>query len=78
MHMRKNKFRHPLHALIHINCHIFSFINPSPPDPGREKKINLNFYFHTSLWCFKRFYKGLKGVHKTFRGTTKKCEKKLS
>ena len=23
-----------------------------------EKKINLNFYFHTS-WCFKRFYEGL-------------------
>ena len=22
-------------------------------------KINLNFYFHTSLWCFKRFYEDL-------------------
>ena len=21
-------------------------------------KININFYFHTSLWCLKRFYEG--------------------
>ena len=28
--------------------------------------INLNFYFHTSLWCLKRFYAGLKGLHNTF------------
>ena len=25
------------------------------PDRGRRGKINLNFYFHTSLWCLKRF-----------------------
>ena len=31
-----------------------------------EIKIKLNFYFHTSLWCLKRFYEGLKGLHKTF------------
>ena len=41
-----------------------------------EIKINLNFYFHTSLWCLKRFYEGLKGLHKTFRDTTTKCENK--
>ena len=23
-------------------------------------KVKLNFYFHTSLWCLKRFYEGLK------------------
>ena len=34
--------------------------NPSRPDFGRGEKINLNFYFHTSLWCFKRFYEGFK------------------
>ena len=34
-----------------------------------ELKIELNLYFHTSLWCLKRFYEGLKG-------TTKKCENK--
>ena len=33
-------------------------VNPSLPDPGRKEKINVNFYFHTSLWCLKRFYKG--------------------
>ena len=25
-----------------------------------------NFYFHTSFWCLKRFYEGLKGLTKTF------------
>ena len=25
--------------------------NPSHPDPGRTEKININFYFCTSLWC---------------------------
>ena len=28
-----------------------------------EIKIELNFYFRTSLWCLKRFYEGLKGLH---------------
>ena len=41
-------------------------LNPSRPNPGRREKINLNFYFHTSLWCLKRFYQSLKGLHKTF------------
>ena len=41
-----------------------------------EIKINLNFYFHTSLWYLKRFYEGLKGLHKIFWSTTKKCENK--
>ena len=27
-----------------------------------EIKIELNFYFHTSLWCLKRFYEGLKAL----------------
>ena len=41
-------------------------------------KINLNFYFHTPLWCLRRFCEGLKGYHKSFWGTTKKCENKNS
>ena len=42
-----------------------------------EIKMKLNFYFHTSLWCLKRFYEGLnKGLHKTFSGTTKQCKNK--
>ena len=40
--------------------------NISCPNPGRREKIKLNFYFHTSFWCLKRFYEGLKGLHKTF------------
>ena len=31
-----------------------------------EIKIELNFYFHTSLWCLKRFYEGLKGINLIF------------
>ena len=25
---------------------------------------NLNFYFHTSLWCLQGFYEGLKGFQR--------------
>ena len=42
-------------------------LNPSRPTPGRREKIKLNFYFHTYLWCLKRFYEGLKGL-KIFTG----------
>ena len=31
----------------------------SAPIPDKEKKFASNFYFHTSLWCLKRFYEGL-------------------
>ena len=41
-------------------------VNPSRPNPGQREKIKLTFYFHTSLWSRKRFYEGLKGLHKTF------------
>ena len=49
-----------------------SYFNPSRPDPRRREKINLYFYFHTSLWCLKRFYED----HKPFWGSTKKCKTK--
>ena len=32
--------------------------------------------FHTSLWCHKRFFEGLKGFYNTFWGTANKCENK--
>ena len=32
--------------------HFLKVINTSRPDPGQREKINLYFYFHTSLWCF--------------------------
>ena len=41
-------------------------LNPQRPNPGQGEKIKLNFYFHTSSWCLKSFYEGLKGLHKTF------------
>ena len=52
--------------------------SPFPPSAFQKilfKKIS-NLYFHTFLWCLKRFYEGLKDLHKTFCGTTKKCENK--
>ena len=42
-------------------------------DPGRREKINLNFYFHTSLWCLRRFYEGLKGLQFLFYYNFLKC-----
>ena len=39
-----------------------------------KRKINVNFYFHTSLWYLKRFCKGFQSFHKTFWGTRKKRE----
>ena len=35
------------------------FIVLTRSNPGRREKINLNFYFHTSLWCLKMFYESL-------------------
>ena len=35
-------------------------LKASRSNPRRREKINLNFYFDTSLWCLKWFYKGLK------------------
>ena len=53
-----------------------SATNLSRSDSGQTEKINLNFYFHTSLRCLESFYESLKGLHKTSWGTTKKCENK--
>ena len=38
---------------------LFRLVNTSRPDPGRRKKINLNFCVYTSLWRLKRFDEGL-------------------
>ena len=63
--------------MLHLEFSVFLPILLTLPVPILDKeKTNLNFYFHTSLWRFKRFYEGLKGLHKTFCGTTKKCENK--
>ena len=34
------------------------------PIPDKNKKSNLNFYCHTSLWRLKRFYEGFYSVKK--------------
>ena len=44
----------------------FTLILPAPT-PDKEKRINLNFYFRTSLWCLKRSYmKAFKAFIKPF------------
>ena len=39
--------------------------------PGQKEKIKLNFCFHTSLWCLKRFYEEIKAFIKTFEAPTR-------
>ena len=46
--------------------------------PDEERKLTEIFFFQTSLCYLKRFYEGLKGLHKTFWGTKKKCKSKGS
>ena len=64
-------FANTFFLLSHIWC-----FNPSHPNPRQKEKINLNFYFHTSLWCLKRFLEGFKALHKTLWSTKKECENK--
>ena len=48
--------------------------NHSHSNPGQKEKINLIFYFQTSLRGLNKFNEGFYGFHKTFRGTNKKGE----
>ena len=41
-----------------------------------EEKKSTYIFFHTYLWCPKRFYEDLKVLFKIFWGTSKKCENK--
>ena len=56
-------------------CLIKNILTLPIPIPG-EEKINWNFYFYTSLGYLQRFYAGIKCLHKTLWGTTKKSENK--
>ena len=51
--------------MTHFAWQYFSYYLPSPHAFQKvlEVKINLNVYFDTSLWCLKRPYGGLKGMH---------------
>ena len=44
-------------------------INPSRPDHGQREKNNLNFYFHTSLWCtlLKAFIKPFEALQRSVK-----------
>ena len=65
-----------LHVSVFVGLKMYFYFKPLRLNPGRREKIKFNFCFYTSLWCLKRFYEGLKGLHETFWGTTKKCENK--
>ena len=60
------KFRTQIKLLSESSSPIKLTLNvPCISESCIEIKIKLNFYFHTSLWCLKRFYEDLKGFHKT-------------
>ena len=61
----------------HVYLLLFEILTLPVLIPDEEKKNQVNFYFHTSLWCLKWFYEGLKGFHKTFWGTKMKKEIKF-
>ena len=54
-----------------------SCFNPSRPDSGRREKINLNFYFQTSLEASKSFIKALKTFLKPFETPRKSVKIKI-
>ena len=41
-----------------------------------EIKIELSFYFDTSLWCLKRFYEGIKAFIKPFEAPQRSVKNK--
>ena len=43
----------------------------------RTQKISLNFCFHTSFWCLKRFYGDLKAIHKSFEAPQRSVKIKI-
>ena len=69
----KRAFRE-VKPFLYLHTKKLNAIKLQRPNPREKEKINLNFYFLNSLWCIKRFHEGLKGLHKTFWGTTKKYE----
>ena len=63
-----------------LNCVTFKLIQrntyPSRPNPGRREKNEAKFLFSHFFLVLKKFYEGLKSLHKTLWGTTKKCKNK--
>ena len=44
---------------LQISLVILTLKDPSISESCIEVEMELNFYFHTSFWCLKRFYEGL-------------------
>ena len=50
---------------------------PCITESSIEIKIKLKFYFHTSFWCLKRFYEGLKTFIKPFEAPQRSVKIKI-
>ena len=50
----------PCISISSLYTKIYCLVNSSRPDPRQRGKKNLNFHFHTSLWCLKCFMKAFK------------------
>ena len=72
----QTEFEQKLSQSFYISFILLTLSAPCISESCIKIKINLNFYFHTSLCCLKRFYEDIKGLHKTFSGTAKKSENK--
>ena len=64
-----------LHKKLHLR--FLTLKDPLISESCIEIKIKLNFYFHTSLWCLKRFYEGFKAFIKPFEAPQRSVKIKI-
>ena len=65
--MKKNFFVKKLLRQFHqYSLKDSSYLNTSSPNPRRREKLSKILIFTFLLWCLKKFYEGLKGLHKIF------------
>ena len=72
LHTRRKKYMYALNDIfvchkLHCSTHVYVNINPSLPDPIRREKINVRFYFHSSLWSLKAFIKSFEVPQKSVK-----------
>ena len=54
-----------------------SLLTLPTPISDKERKLSLKFYFHTPLWCLKRFIKAFKPFIKTFEAPQRSVKIKI-
>ena len=60
-----------------VDKEVLTLKDPFISETCIEIKIELNFYFHISLWCLKRFYEGLKAFVKSFEALQRSVKIKI-